>query len=232
MLILQRLLRRIHYPPLKPQILRPLEYLIRAILHAQPPHRIHNLPHLPHRLRIPPRQRLPARRTQIPRQIPHKPLLIQPRQQMKPLLLSARRKSDIHIPPIPAQHLHIRRRRNRRMPPRLPLNRLARHQPVIRAPLGRHILRRVHIHIYELTLPRELPMHQRRQYPDCREMASRMIRLIPPAAHRRQRMIVIPATPRRPPKRQRRQIRGCVIAIRRRLPKRTYRRHHNPRRHP
>ena len=107
------------------------------------------------------------------------------------------------------------------MPPRLPLHRVARHQPVIHSTLGRHILRRVHVHIDKLPLTRELPMHQRSEHTDRREVADRVIGLVAPASHRRNRVVVIPAAPHRPPKSKGSQVRRRKVAVRRILPERT-----------
>ena len=148
---------------------------------------------------------------------------------MYPLLLSPRPDAHVHVPPIPAKRLRRRSRNHRRVPPRLTLNRTARHQPAIRSRLRRNVQRRVHIRVYKLTRARELPVEQSYQRPAHRIVADRVICLVSPAAHRRNLMVIIAAAPHRPPERQRRQVAALIVPVRPLLSERRYRDHHQRR---
>ena len=80
--------------------------------------------------------------------------------------------------------------------------------------LGRNVCSGVHAHVYELTESRHAMMKDRRQRRQHRIMTAGLIPLISATSNRWNRMVVVPAAPRRPTSRKNRKVRRGLVAAR------------------
>ena len=111
------------------------------------------------------------------------------------------------------------------MPSGLPLNGIFRNQPAIRRRLSSDVQRGVHIGVYVLASARELAVYERGHYSNDRVVTDRVIRLVAPAAHGRDVVVIVTAAPHGTAERQGGQVGTRVIPVRPVLSERGYRGH-------
>ena len=201
--VLKNVLRRVDYSPLEAQRLRPLEQRVGVRLQSQLAQRIRHPSLLLTRVPVSAPHCLTTRIGQELAQVFYQPFLLQPRQQVYPLLLRSRPDAHVHVTPVPAQHLAVGGRHDRRVPARLTLHGVTGHQPVDARALSGHVRRRVHVGVYVLPDARELAVDQCGHHSHDREVTDYVVRLVAPSTHRRDRVVVVAAAPHRPTERQR-----------------------------
>ena len=148
------------------------------------------------------------------RELLDKPELLEPLVDDHELVRCARQDAGVDVAPVGAADLRLLRGSGRGVPTRLALHRSPGNQPFVTGGLRRHVGGRVHAHVDVLASTRLIADQQRDQRGHHREVAGRVIALVSPAAHRRQRVVVISAAPHRSASSEQREIRGGLIPAR------------------
>ena len=221
MRILQRLLRAVNDPHLKPVPLRLSEELVGGQVGGEQVEG--RAPRPKHRLRLfvvhdvgqrEARHLAPHEQQRRLRQLVEQPFLFEPVVRQAELRRAARRNARVHVTAVLAADLRRHRRRDAGVAARLPLHGLVRDQPRIGARLSSDVHRRVDVHVDLLPLPSRVAVQQRGQNRHKGVVRARVPGLRSAPAHRRQRVVVVPVHPREAAVGRQRQVRVRLVGPR------------------